>query len=343
VGQGGQGFGRQAGVIGSTMRLSRRRFLHLAAGAAVLPAVSRGATAQAYPSRPVRIVCGYPPGGVVDIYARQIAQWLSERLGQPFIVESKPGAGGTIAAETVVRAAPDGHTLLLATSADAWNTTLYDNLKFSFARDVAAVAALSRGPGVLVVHPALPPTSVPELIAYAKSNPGKVTVGSAGIGSAPHMYWELFRSVTGVDMLHVPYRGGGPALADLLGGQVQAYFGTSAATIEYVRTGRLRALAVTTATRAAALPDVPAMAEFLPSYEASIYVGIVAPRNTPADIVGRLNQDINRALVDPKLQQRIAALGDTPLSLSVADFGKLIADETEKWSKVIRAANIKAE
>jgi tripartite-type tricarboxylate transporter receptor subunit TctC len=325
------------------MKLPRRRFLHLAVGAAALPAVARGARAQAYPSRPVRIVCGYPPGGVVDIYARQIAQWLSERLGQPFIVENKPGAGGTIAAETVVKAAPDGYTLLLATSADAWNTTLYDNLKFNFARDVAAVAPLSRGPGVLVVHPSLQPKSVPELIAYAKSNPGQVTVGSAGIGSAPHMYWELFRSVTGIDMLHVPYRGGGPALTDLVGGQVQAYFGTSAATIAFIRTGKLRALAVTTATRAAALPDVPAMAEFLPTYEASIYVGIVAPRNTQADIVGRLNQDINLALADPKMKQRIAELGDTPLSLSVADFTKLIADETEKWSKVIRTANIKAD
>jgi tripartite-type tricarboxylate transporter receptor subunit TctC len=323
------------------MKLHRRRFLHLAASAAVLPA--RSARAQAYPSRPVRIVCGYPPGGVVDIYARQIAKWLSERLGQAFIVENKPGAGGTIAAEAVVRAAPDGYTLLLATSADAWNTTLYDNLKFNFARDVAAVAPLSRGPGVLVVHPSLQPKSVPELIAYAKSNPGKVTVGSAGIGSAPHMYWELFRSVTGIDMLHVPYRGGGPALTDLVGGQVQAYFGTSAATIAFIRTGKLRALAVTTATRAAALPDVPAMAEFLPTYEASIYVGIVAPRNTQADIVGRLNQDINLALVDPGMKQRIAELGDTPLSLSAADFTRLIADETEKWSKVIRAANIKAD
>ncbi|PWT82639.1 MAG: MFS transporter [Blastocatellia bacterium] len=325
------------------MKLSRRQFLHLAAGAAALPAVTRVARAQAYPSRPARIVCGYPPGGVVDIYARLIAQWLSERMGQQFIVETKPGAGGTIAAETVVRAAPDGYTLLLATSADTWNTTLYDNLKFNFARDVAAVAPMSRGPGVLVLHPSLPPQSVPELIAYAKSNPGKISVASAGIGSAPHMYWELFRSVTGVDMLHVPYRGGGPALTDLLGGQVQAYFGTSASTIEYVRTGRVRALAVTSATRAAALPEVPAMAEFLPTYEASIFVGIVAPHNTPAEIVGRLNQEINLALADPRIRQRIAELADTPLSLSAVDFARLIADETEKWGKVIRAAGIKPD
>ncbi len=319
----------------------RRNVLRLAPGAAALVTVPRFAWAQSYPTKPVRIVCGYPPGGVVDIYARLIAQWLSERLGQPFIVENKPGAGGTIAAETVVRAASDGHTLLLATSADAWNTTLYDNLKFNFAQDVAAVAPISRGPGVLVVHPSLPTNSVPELIAYAKTNPGKVTVASAGIGSAPHMYWELFRNVTKVDMLHVPYRGGGPALTDLLGGQVQVYFGTSASTIEYVRTGKLRALAVTTATRAVALPNIPSMAEFLPTYEASIYVGIVAPRNTPADVVGLLNQNINVALADPKMRQRIAELADTPLSLSAANFAKLIADETEKWGKVIRAANIK--
>ena len=325
------------------MKLPRRQFLHLASGAAAVPAVSRFAWAQSYPTKPVRNRFGYPPGGVVDIYARLIAQWLSERLGQPFIVENKPGAGGTIAAETVLRAAPDGLTLLLATSADAWNTTLYDNLKFNFARDVAAVAPISRGPGVLVVHPSLPPKSVPELIAYAKSNPGKITVASAGIGSAPHMYWELFRNVTGVDMLHVPYRGGGPALTDLLGGQVQAYFGTSASTIEYVRTEKVRALAVTSATRAAALPDVPSMAEFLPTYEASIFVGIVAPRGTPADIVGTLSQNINLALNDPKMKQRIAELADTPLALSVADFATLIADDTEKWAKVIRASNIKPQ
>jgi tripartite-type tricarboxylate transporter receptor subunit TctC len=325
------------------MKLPRRQFLHLVAGAAALPALSRIAPAQAYPTRPVRIVCGYPPGGVVDIYARLISQWLSERLGQQFIVENKPGAGGTIAAETVVRAAPDGYTLLLATSADAWNTTLYDNLKFHFARDIEAVAPMSRGPGVLVVHPSVPSKSIPELIAFANSNPGKVNVASAGIGSAPHMYWELFRSVTGVNMLHVPYRGGGPAITDLLGGQVHAYFGTSASTIEYVRTGKLRPLAVTTATRAAALPDVPAIAEFLPTYEASIYVGIVAPRNTPADIVGKLNQEINLALTDPKMKLKIAELADTPLSLSAADFAKLIANETEKWGKVIRAGNVKPE
>src|SRR5215471_11985910 len=251
------------------MKVLRRHFLHLAAGAAALPALSRIARAQAYPSRPVRIISGFPPGGVNDTYARLIGQWLSERLGQQFFVENRPGAGGNLAAEALVRAAPDGYTLLLATSADAWNATLYDNLKFNFVREIAAVAPVVRAPGVLVVHPSLPATSVPELIASAKSNPGKISVASAGIGSAPHMYWELFRNLSGVDMLHVPYRGGGPAVTDLLAGQVQAYFGTTASSIEYIRAGKLRPLAVTTATRLAVLPDIPALAEFLPTYEAS--------------------------------------------------------------------------
>jgi len=325
------------------MKLARRQFLNLAAGAATLSAISHLAWAQAYPTRPVRIVSGFPPGGVNDTYARLIGQWLSERLGQQFIVENRPGAGGNIAAESVVRAAPDGYTLLVATSADTWNATLYDNLKFNFIRDIAPVATISRAPGVLVVHPSLPSKSVPELIAYAKSNPGKIPVASAGIGSAPHMYWELFRSLTGVDMLHVPYRGGGPAVTDLLGGQVQVYFGTTASSIEYIRSGKLRPLAVTTATRAAVLPDIPALAEFLPTYEASIYVGIAAPRNTPAEIIRKLNQEINLALADSKITLRIAELGDTPLLLSTSEFAKLIAEETEKWGKVIRAANIKPE
>jgi tripartite-type tricarboxylate transporter receptor subunit TctC len=324
------------------MKLPRRAFLHLAAGAA-FPAMSRFARAQTYPARPVRIISGFPPGGVNDTYARLIGQWLSERLGQQFVIENRSGAGGNIAAEALVRAAPDGYTLLVTTSADAWNATLYDNLKFNFIRDVAPVAPISRGPGALVVHPSLPAKSVPELIAYAKSNPGKITVASAGIGSAPHMYWELFRSLTGVDMLHVPYRGGGPALTDLLGGQVQVYFGTTASSIEYVRAGKLRALAVTSATRAAVLPDVPALAEFLPGYEASIYVGIAVPRNTPTEIIDKLNREINLALSDAKITLRIADLGDTPLSQSTTEFAQLIVDETEKWGKVIRAANIKPE
>src|SRR5213080_1000121 len=324
-------------------KCSRRHVLQLTGAVAMLPALTRSAKAQAYPARPVRIISGFPPGGVNDTYARLIGQWLSERLGQQFYVENRPGAGGNIAAETLVRSAPDGYTLLLATSADAWNATLYDNLKFNFIRDSAAVAPISRAPGVLVVHPSLPSQSVPELIAYAKSNPGKIPVASAGIRSAPHMYWELFRNLAGVDMLHVPYRGGGPAVTDLLGGQVQVYFGTTASSIEYIRSGRLRALAVTTATRAAALPEVPALAEFLPTYEASIFVGIVAPRGTPADIVATLSRDINLALGDEKMLRRIAELGDTPLSLSSSNFERLIAEETEKWGNVIRSAKLRAE
>jgi tripartite-type tricarboxylate transporter receptor subunit TctC len=291
----------------------------------------------------VKILSGYPPGGVVDTYARLIGAALSDRLGQQFVIENRPGAGGTIAAAEVAKAAPDGYTLLLTTSADAWNATLYNNLNFDVVRDFAPVASISRGPGVLVVNPSLPVKSVPELIAAAKSSPGKITVASAGIGSAPYMYWELFRSMTGVDMVHVPYHGGGPAITDLLGGQVQVYFGTFAAAIQYVRAGKLRALAVTSATRAPVLPDVPALAEFLPGYDASIYVGLAAPAGTPTDVVATLSRGVALALGDPKLTQRIADFGDTPLPLSTADFTKLVAAETEKWRKVITAANIKAE
>jgi tripartite-type tricarboxylate transporter receptor subunit TctC len=324
------------------MKLPRRTFLHLAAGSAAL-AVSRVARAQTYPARPARIISGFPPGGINDTYARLIGAWLSEHFGEQFLIENQPGAGGTLAAETVARSAPDGYTLLLTTSADAWNATLYDNLNFNVVRDFAPVATISRGPGVLVVNPSLPAKSVPELIADAKGNPGKITVASAGIGSAPYMYWELFRSMTAVDMVHVPYRGGGPAVADLLGGQVQVYFGTFASSIEHVRAGRLRALAVTSATRAPVLPDIPALAEFLPGYDASIYVGIAAPRGTPVEIIDTLNQAINLALTDSRITQRITELGDTPLSLSTPEFAKLVVDETEKWRKVIRTANIKAE
>ena len=280
------------------MKLPRRRFLHIAAGAAALAVASPFARAQTFPNRPVRIVSGFPPGGINDTYARLIGQWLSERLGQSFIVENRAGAGGNLASESVVRAAPDGYTLLLATSADAWNTTLYENLKFNFHRDVAPVASLARGVGVLVVHPSVPARTVSELIAYAKDNPGKITVASAGVGSAPHVYWEMFRTMSGVDMLHVPYRGGGPALTDMLGGQVQVYFATMSASIEYIRSGRLRALATTGRSRSAVLPDVPTLAEFLPGYEASIYVGIVAPRSTPTAIVDKLNHEINLGLAD---------------------------------------------
>jgi len=325
------------------MRQSRRNVLQLAAGFVALATDTRIAGAQNYPTRPVRIVSGFPPGGITDTYARLIGQWLSEHLGQQFIVENRPGAGGTLAAEMVAKALPDGYTLLLTTSADAWNATLYQNLNFSMGRDFVPVATISRGPGVLVVHPSLPVASVPELIAYAKSNPGKLTIASAGIGSAPHMYWELFKSVTKVDMVHVPYRGGGPAVADLLGGQVLVYFGTFASAIENVRAGKLRALAVTSPTRVAVLPNVPAMAEFLHGYEASIYVGIAAPRGVAVDLVEKLNKTINLALADANMTRRIAELGDTPLPLSTAEFANLVAFEIEKWRKVIAAANIKAE
>jgi len=321
----------------------RREVLKLIGAAAALPALSRTAAAQTYPDRPVRIISGFPPGGISDTYARLMAQWLSQQLGQQFIVENRPGAGATLAAEAVARSAPDGYTLLQTTSADAWNETLYQNLNFDIVRDFAAIGTISRGSGLLVVNPSLPVQSVPELIAYAKNNPGKVTMASAGVGSAPHMFWELFRTKTGVDMVHVPYRGGGPAVVDLLGGQVQAYFGTFPSTIEQVRAGKLRALAVTSPTRAAVLPDVPAMAEFLPGFEASIYVGLAAPRDTPAAIIDTLGSTLSRALDDPQIARRIADFGDVPLRLSPAAFTKLVADETEKWADVIRAGHIKAE
>ena len=325
------------------VKLPRRDVLKLIGAAAVLPALSRAAAAQTYPDRPVRIICGFPPGGISDTYARLMAQWLSQQLGQQFIVENRPGAGATLAAEAVAKSTPDGYTLLQTTSADAWNETLYQNLNFDIVRDFAAIGTISRGSGLLVVNPSLPVQSVPELIAYAKNNPGKVTMASAGVGSAPHMFWELFRTKTGVDMVHVPYRGGGPAVVDLLGGQVQAYFGTFPSTIEQVRAGKLRALAVTSPTRAAVLPDVPAMAEFLPGFEASIYVGLAAPRDTPAAIIDTLGAVLSRALDDPAITRRIAEFGDAPLRLSPAAFSKLVADETEKWADVIRVGHIKAE
>ena len=330
------------------MNRSRRDLLRAGAAGAALAAQApiawaQGYPVQGYPTHSARIVSGFPPGGISDTYARLIAQWLSAHLGEQFIVENRPGAGGTLAAEYVVKAAPDGYTLLLTTSADAWNETLYNNLNFHVPADFTPIAAISRGAGVLVVNPYVPVASVPQLIAYANGNPGKVTVASAGVGSAPHMFWELFRSVTGVDMVHVPYRGGGPAVTDLLGGQVMVYFGTFASTIENVRAGKLRALAVTSPKRAAVLPDVPAMAEFLPGFEASIYVGIAAPRGTPAAIVETLNKAISLALADATVTRRIAELGDTPLSLSTSDFAKLVDDETEKWRKVIQAAHIRAE
>jgi tripartite-type tricarboxylate transporter receptor subunit TctC len=324
-------------------KLPRRRFLHLAAGAAALPAVSRMAWAQAYPTRPVRWIVGLAPGGAQDLLARVMGQWLSERLGQPLVIENRPGAATNIAAEAVVRAAPDGHTLLLVGPPNAINATLYEKLNFNFLRDIAPVASISRESNVMVVNPSFPAKTVPEFIAYAKAHPGKINHGSAGTGSAGNVAGELFKMMTGINMLHVPYRGGAPALTDLLGGQVQVYFGSLVSSIEFIREGKLRVLAVTAATRSEALPDIPTLGEFVPGYEASSVFGLGAPKNTPAEIVDRLNKEINAGLADAKIKARLADLGGTVLPGLPADFGKLFADETEKWAKVIRAANIKVE
>ncbi len=325
------------------MKLSRRRLLHLAAAAAALPAAARLASAQTYPARPVHIIVGFAAGGGVDITARLIGQWLSERLGQNFITDNRPGAGGNIGTEVVVNAAPDGYTLLLATVPNAVNATLYEKLNFNFVRDIAPVAGIIRVPQVILVNPSVPAKTVAEFISYAKANPGKVNMASAGNGSAPHMAGELFNVMAGINMVHVPYRGQGPALTDLLGGQVQVLFATTPGTTDYVRTGKLRALAVTTATRAQVLPDVPTVADSLPGYEASQWYGVAAPRQTPAEIVAKLNAEINAALADPAMKTRFADIGGEALTGSPADFGKLIAAETEKWGKVVRAANIKPE
>jgi tripartite-type tricarboxylate transporter receptor subunit TctC len=325
------------------MKLPRRQFLHLAAGAAALPAVSRIARAQSYPTRPARIIVGFAPGGAADIMARLMGQWLSERLGQQFVIENRPGAGGNIATEAAVRSPPDGYTLLLVNSVNAINATLYDKLNFDLIRDIAPVASIHREPNVMEVNPSVPVKTVPEFITYAKANPGKIDMASAGIGSMSHVSGELFKMMTGVSLVHVPYRGAGPALVDLLGGQVQVSFSTMSSSIEYVRAGKLRALAVTTATRSPVLPDIPTVHEFVPGYESSFWTGIGAPKNTPAEIVDKLNKEINAALADHKIKVRLADLGSTPVVGSATDFGKLIADETEKWGKVIRAANIKAD
>jgi tripartite-type tricarboxylate transporter receptor subunit TctC len=321
----------------------RRQFLHLAAGAAALPAISRFAWAQAYPARPVRIIVGAPPGGAFDILARLIGQWLSERFRQPFIVENRPGAGTNIGTEAVVKAAPDGYTLLFFDVSPAINTNLYDNLNFVFLRDIAPIASIVRSPLIMVVHPAIPAKTVPEFIAYAKANPGKINMASTGNGATPHVTGELFKMMAGVDMVHVPYRGAAPAITDLLSGQVQVLFISPLVSIEHIKTGRLRALAVTTAMRSDALPGIPTMGEFVPGYEASTWYGVGAPKATPAEIVDKLNKEINAGLADPKMQARLADFGGTPLVVSPADFGRLIAEETEKWGKVIRALNIKAE
>jgi tripartite-type tricarboxylate transporter receptor subunit TctC len=321
----------------------RRQVLHLAAGAAALPSASRIARAQAYPSRPVRIIVPTTPAGAGDILARLIGQWLSERLGHPFIIDNRPGAGSNIATEAVVRAPADGYTLLLAGTPNAVNVTLYERLSFSFLRDIAPVAGIIRGPYVMAVNPTVPAKTVPELIGYAKANPDKINYASVGIGSAGHVSGELFKMMTGTKMTHVPYRGGGPALNDLLGGQVQVMFATTVASIEYIRAGRLRALAVTTAMRSEALPDIPTVSEFVPHYEASAWFGVGAPKNTPSQIIDQLNEAINAGLADPKIKARLADLGGTSFVGSPADFGKHIADETEKWAKVIKFANIKPE
>jgi len=325
------------------VKLPRRNFLHLAAGAAALPVVSCIAFAQTYPTRPVRIVVGFAPGGPGDIVARLIGQWLSERLGQPFIVENRAGAAGNIGTEAVVRAPADGYTLLLTTVSNAVNATLYDKLNFNFIRDVAPVAGVVRVPNVMEVNPSFPGKTAPEFIAYAKANPNKLNFASGGNGTASHMQFELFKLMSGVSMVHVPYRGSAPALTDLLSGQIQLMFDPMPSSIGHIKAGKLRALAVTTATRSEVLPDIPTVGEFVPGYEASTWFGIVAPTNTPTEIIEKLNNAINAGLADPKIKARLAEMGGMLLAGSPAEFGKLIAEETNKWGQVIRTANIKAD
>src|SRR6478609_60654 len=315
---------------------NRRRFLHLAAGAAALPFVPHLAKAQIYPSRPVRLVVGFPPGGPTDTAARPMAQWLSERLGQPFVIENRPGAGSNIGTEAVVRAPPDGYTLLLAYSSNAINATLYNKLNFNFIRDIAPVASISRETTVMVVNPSFPAKTVPEFVAFAKANSGQINFASGGHGTPPHVVGELFKMMAGVNLNHVPYRGGAPAVTDLLGGQVQVMFASPSISIEHVRAGKLRALAVTTAMRLEALPDVPTVGDFLSGFEASVWLGIGAPKNTPTEIIEKLNKEINAGLADPKIRARFADLGGTVLPGSPIEFGKLIASETEKWGKVVK-------
>jgi tripartite-type tricarboxylate transporter receptor subunit TctC len=321
----------------------RRQFLHLAAGAAALPAVSRAARAQAYPARPVRIIVPFAPGGSTDITARLIGQWLSERLGQQFIIENRPGAGSNIGTEVVANAPPDGYTLLLVGASSAINATLYERLNFNFLRDITPIAGIISIPFIMAVGPSFPAKTVSEFIAYAKVNPGNANIASGGNGTAGHLSGELFKMMAGVNMAHVPYRGEALALTDLLGGQVQVMFATIPASIEHIRAGKLRSLAVTTATRLDALPDVPTVGDFLPGYEVSAWQGVGAPKNTPAEIIAKLNKEINAGLADPKIKARFADLGGTALVGAPAEFGGLIAEETEKWGKVIRGANIKAE
>ena len=327
----------------SPLKLPRRKFLDLAAGAVALPVVARVARAQAYPIRPVRLIVCFAAGGPSDITARLIGQWLSERLGQSFIIENRPGAGGNLATEMVVRARPDGYTLLEATSTNAWNVALYRNLSFDFIRDLAPVAGVCRYAGVMVVNPSVPAETVPEFTVYAKANPGKINMGSGGAGTPSHLYGELFKKMTGVDLVHVPYRGGGPAVIDLLSGQVQVFFGTVSVSIDHIRSGKLRALGVTTSTRMDVLPDVPPMSDFVPGYEASGWEGIVAPKDVPPEIIDTLSNQINAALVDANFKSRLANLGVEPFANSPVEFSNFIVDYTEKWGKVIQAAGIKAE
>jgi tripartite-type tricarboxylate transporter receptor subunit TctC len=322
---------------------SRRRFLQLAAGALALPALARRAAAQSYPARPVRVIVGLAPGGGTDIVARLIGQWLSERLGQPFVIENRPGAGGNIATETVVNAAPDGYTLLAVSPAAAINATLYDKLNYDFLRDIAPVSGILLVPNVMLVTPSLPARTIPEFITYAKANPAKVNFGSAGVGSSNHLCGELFNLMVGTKMVHVPYRGAAPALTDVIAGQVQVLFGSVTSSIQYVKAQQVRALAVTSTARNDVLPEVPALAEVVPGYEASNWWGIGAPKATPAAIVDMLNREIALAFADARIRARLADLGGPPLSGSPAQFGALIADETEKWAKVIRFAGIRAE
>jgi tripartite-type tricarboxylate transporter receptor subunit TctC len=325
------------------MKLPRRRFLCLAVGAAAAPIAAQIAAAQTYPTRPVHMIVGFTAGGGADITARLIGQWLSDRLGQSFVIENRPGADSNIGTAAVVNASPDGYTLLLALVPNAVNAALYQNLNFNFIRDIAPVAGIIRVPQVVLVNPSVPATTIPELIAYAKANPGKVNLASAGTGSAPHMAGELFNAMAQIKMVHVPYRGQAPALTDLLGGQVQVLFATTPGTTDFISTGKLRALAVTTASRAEVLPDLPTVGDFLPGYEASQWYGVCAPKNTPAAIIDRLNKEINAALADPGMKARFADIGGEPLAGSPTAFGKLIADETEKWAKVVKFAGLKSE
>ena len=325
------------------MKLPRRRILHLAASAAALPALPRFAWAQSYPSRPVRIIVGTPAGGGIDIAARLIAQALTERLGQQFYVENRPGAGTNTGAELVVRAAPDGYMLFLVSAANAINATLYETLNFNFIRDIAPVASIARVPQVMEVNPSVPVRTVPEFIAHAKANPGKLNMASAGSGSVQQVAGELFKMMTGVDMVHVPYKGAGPALVDLLGGQVQVMFDTTPGSIGHIRAGKLRALAVTTATRSQALPELPTVGDFVPGYEASQWYGLGAPRTTPSEVIDKLNKEVNAVLADPKFRARLAEVGGTPLAGTTADFGKLIVDDTDKWGKVVKFSGAKVE